>query len=154
MRLVNLLRSPLAATAGVLATLGMLAIPLRHLTSTTPPPPAAPAHRAAAAATATTPAVLRLKLLTPARAIRLTTEAGTVLLDLTNVAPGESEQDASLPLADDTLDLLLEADLGDSPADTAVFLTVMPDAREAQTRYTIGSGTLTAPLRYTWHDHH
>ena len=152
MMLVNLLRSPLTATAGVLATLAMLAIPLRQLTSAAPPPPAAPALPSAA--TATPPAVLRLKLLTPARTIRLTTESGTVLLDLTNVAAGEAELDASLPLGDDTLDLLLEADLGDSPADTAVFLTVMPDAREAQTRYTIGSGTLTAPLRYTWHDHH
>ncbi len=145
----TILRSPLAGTAGVLTALGLLAIPLHHLTSSrhapaarpvvTPPPAAAPV-----------PALLRLKLLTPARSIRISTEAGTRLLDLTNVAAGETELDATLPIHDDSLDLLLEADLGDNPADTAVFLTVMPDAREGQTRYTIGSGTLSQPLRFNW----
>ena len=45
---------------------------------------------------------------------------------------------------------VLTSDLGDSAADTAVFLTVMPDAREAQTRYAIGSGSLTEPWRFNW----
>ena len=148
----KLLHSPLAATAGVLATLGLLAIPLRHLTTDRPQPPVTSVHTAQPSADDSTHAVLRLKLLTPARFLRLKTEAGATLLDLTNVAPGESEHDAALPLADGHLDLLLEAGLGDGPSDTAVFLTVMPDTREAQTRYAIGSGTLTEPLRYDWHD--
>lgn len=145
--------SPLTGTAAVLATLGMLAIPLRHLTSAAPLPHAAPVHATTPAATATTPAVLRLKLLTSARSIRVSTDTGAIVLDLTNIAAGESEHDAALPLRDGELELLLEADLGDSPSDTAVFLTVMPDARVAQTRYAIGSGTLSDPLRYDWHDH-
>jgi len=144
-----MLHSPLAGTAGVLVALGVLAIPLHHLTSNRLPPVP---QRAALppSADAPTPAILRLKLLTPACAIRLTTEDGTRLLDLTNVPAGESELDASLPLHHDMLDLVLEADLGDSAADTAVFLTVMPDAREAQTRYAIGSGSLTEPWRFNW----
>ena len=148
----NLLHSPLAATAGVLVALGLLAIPLRHLTSHRPPPappvtPLQPAHPDL------TPALLRLKLLAPARSIRVTTETGAVLLNLSNLAAGESEHDASLPLRDGNgdLNLLLEADLGDSPTDTAVFLTVMPDARVGQTRYAIGSGSLREPLRFAWH---
>ena len=145
----KLLHSPLAGTAGVLATLGLLAIPLHHLTSKRPPSAAAQIAPPPAA-DAPTPAMLRLKLLTPARSLRLTTEDGTVVLDLAGVAAGESESDAVLPIRHDTLELLLTADLGDSPADTAVFLTVMPDAREAQTRYVLGSGTLAQPLRFDW----
>jgi len=146
-----MLHSPLAGTAGVLAALGLLAIPLRHLTSHGQP---LPAHVNPAGPTklVATPAVLRLQLLTPARSIRVTTEDGASLLHLTNVAPGESEHDASLPLRDGNLDVLLEADLGDSPSDTAVFLTVLPDGREQQTRYAIGNGTLREPLRYAWHE--
>ena len=73
------------------------------------------------------------------------------MLDLTDVAVGESEFDASLPIRNEALDLLLEADLGPAPSDTAVFLTVMPDALEGQTRYIIGSGLLTQALRFAWH---
>ncbi|MEI6604456.1 MAG: hypothetical protein WCP35_04045 [Verrucomicrobiota bacterium] len=144
------LHSPLAGTAGVLATMALLAIPLHHLTSNrtlhaaeqfTPPP----------ASDTLTPAILRLKLLAPARSLRLTTEDGTILLDLTDVAAGESECESALPIHQDSLDLLLKADFGDSPADTAVFLTVMPDIREAQTRYLLGSGSLVQPLRFNWH---
>ncbi|MEI6653484.1 MAG: hypothetical protein WCP45_01845 [Verrucomicrobiota bacterium] len=137
-------------TAGVLAALGLLAIPLRHLTSPTPArsTPATVPHP-----TATTPAVLRLKLLTPARSIRVHAGNGAILLDLTNVPAGESEHDASLPRHGRILDLLLESDFGDSPSDTAIFLTVMPDACEEQTRYVIGRGKLAEPLRYDWHPH-
>ena len=145
----KILHSPLAGTAGVLATLGLLAIPLHHLTSNRPPP-APPLIAQPLAADALTPAILRLKLLTPARSLRLTTEDGAILLDLTNVAAGESECDSALPIHHDALELLLHADLGDSPADTAVFLTVMPDGREAQTSYLLGRGSLGQPLRFNW----
>jgi len=145
----KLIHSPLAGTAGVLATLGLLAIPLHKLTSHRPAPAAS--HRAALPSTDTpTAAILRLKLLAPARSLRLRTEDGTLLLDLADVAAGESECDALLPIRHDTLELLLNAELDDGPADTAIFLTVMPDAREAQTRYVLGSGSLAQPLRFNW----
>jgi len=144
--------SPLAGTAGVLTILGLLAIPLHHLTSKRPPP-ATQQGTPLLVADVATPAILRLKLLTPARSLRLTTEDGTRLLDLTDVVAGESECDVALPIHHDTLDLLLQADLGDSPADTAVFLTVMPDAREAQTRYLLGCRSLAQPLHFNWCSH-
>lgn len=144
-----LLNSPLTGTVGVLAGLGLLAIPLRHLTATPPAPP--PARIALAApATSGTPAVLRLKLLAPAALIRLKSESGGTVLELTHVPAGESEHDAILPLHGGQLELLLEADLDSSPTDTAVFLTLMPDGYEAQTRYLIGSGSQSEPLRYQW----
>ena len=143
-----MLNSPLTGTVGVLAALGLLAIPLHRLTSTPPAPP--PERIATAAATADTPTLLRLKLLAPAARIRLTTEDGRLLLDLTKVPTGESEHDATLAIRDGRLDLMLEAELDASPGDTAVFLTVMPDGREEQTRYVIGTGAVSEPLRYTW----
>ena len=151
MRLFKILHSPLAGTAGVLAALGALAIPLRQLTSAGPPPSSHVAAAQALVANNDTPVLLRLKLLTPARSIRIKTEDGKTRLYLTNLVAGESEHDVTLPLADGRLDLMLEADLGDSPSDTAVFLTVMPDAREEQTRYLIGRGTLAESLRFDWH---
>jgi hypothetical protein len=48
------------------------------------------------------------------------------------------------------LELDLQADFPiESPA-TAVFLTVMPDGYEDQTRHAIGNGRMTAPLHYEW----
>lgn len=146
------LHSPLTGTAGVLAALGLLAIPLRHLTGAAP----ARLHRvvpAQAATGAAIPAVLRVKLLAPARHVRIKSEAGTVVLDLANMAAGESEYDARLPLRDGTIDLWIEADFGDSPSDTALFLTIMPDAYDGQTRYVIGCGTLEESLHFDWHAH-
>ena len=144
-----MLNSPLTGTVGVLAGLGLLAIPLHHLTST-PPAPTVVQAATPATANAGTPALLRIKLLTPASLIRLKTEDGGTLLELTNVPTGESEHNVTLPSPNDPLELMLEAQLDASPADTAVFLTIMPDGREEQTRYLIGTGTVAEPLRYTW----
>ena len=145
------LASPLAATAGVLAGLSLLAIPLRKLTA----PQSAPAMTAAPAAARTglTPAVLRLRLLAPARRVACTTATGKLLLDLRDVAAGESEHDALLPLDEGGLDLTMQADFGDNGSETAVFLTVMPEGYEDQTRYALGTGRLAEALRYAWRPH-
>ncbi|MBN8460826.1 MAG: hypothetical protein J0M04_23600 [Verrucomicrobia bacterium] len=142
--------SPLAATAIIVAALGALAIPLRHLTTSdgNAPAPASPAATPAQAAD--TPAILRLKLLSPAKSVRVLTSSGKVLLQLDQPPAGESEHETKLPLADGKTDLTLEADLGDTAADTALFLTVMPDALDPQTRYLIGTGQLTESFAFTW----
>ncbi len=146
------LTSPLAGTAGVIAGLCLISIPLRQLTSA--PPVAAVMPAAALVAGDEIPAVLRVKLLAPAKRLRLADSDGTTLLDAMNLEAGESEHDAALRFTDGELDIILHADFGDATAETAVFLTVMPDGREEQTRYATGSGVLEETLRYEWHHAH
>jgi hypothetical protein len=144
------LGSPLAGTAGVLAGLCLIAIPLRKLTSAPPAPTSSSLETSAAEI----PSVLRVKLLAPAKRLLVKTPDGTVLLDMPQPAAGESEHDAVLHFDDDGLDLVLSADFCDSQAETAAFLTVMPDGREEQTRYATGSGLLEETLSYNWHHGH
>ena len=145
------LASPLAGTATVLAGLCLLAIPLRKLTSALPVP------SVTATPTGAHPgeihAVLRLRLLVPAQQVTVRTATGKVLLDSRGPVSGESEHDAVVPLADGGLDLTLRADFSGGTPETAVFLTVMPDGYEDQTRYVIGTGHLEEPLRYEWPAH-
>lgn len=146
-----MLNSPLTGTLGVMVGLALLAIPLHRLTSSPPTPTPLPVA-ATAATDVGTPGLLRLKLLAPASHIRLTTPDGATLLELTEAAAGESEHDVMLPLHDGHLELTLEAEFAPNASDTAVFLTVMPDGREDQTRYLIGSGSVAGPLTYEWEE--
>ena len=149
MSLRMLLSSPLAATASVLAGLGLLAIPLRKLTSAEPPPAVktpAPAHDSV-------PAWLTLKLLAPAKSISLETATGTPLWNLAETPAGDVETRIPLPLDEAALDLMLKADFGDYPAETAVFLTIAPDRLEEQTRHAIGQGRIEELLVFSWHTH-
>jgi len=144
------LASPVAATACVLSGLSLLAIPLRRLTSA-PQLPAALAEAATARAN-NLPAVLRLRLLGPAQRVTLTTAEGVCLFDARELSAGVTEHDARLPMGDGVVEIVVRADFGGS-AETAVFLTVMPEGHEDQTRYVIGTGRIDEPLRYEWHAH-
>lgn len=143
------LASPLVGTAGVLAGLCLLAIPLRKLTSAEPVPQVRVASSAASSKEIA--AVLRLRLLAPAKRLTLKTADGRILLEMENPAAGESEHDAVIPFEDDKVDLTLHADFGEAAAETAVFLTVMPDGYEDQTRYAFGNGVLEDSLVFAWH---
>ena len=145
------LASPLAGTACVLTALALLAIPLRQLTSTRRPP-VAPATAPTPAAT-TLHAVLRLRLLAPATRVVVKSDHGAMVVDRRDLAAGESEYDAVLPWVPGGLDLRLQADFAAGATETAVFLTVMPDGYDDQTRYGIGRGRIDEPLRYDWHSH-
>jgi len=145
-----MLKSPLAGTAVVLLVMGLLAIPLRRLTSHPLIQPPVTGAAADAPGAAATPCLLWFKLLAPAKLLRIATQAGDTVLALTDPPAGESEHDVRLVFADRRLDLVLHADLGPAPADTAVFLTVMPDGMEPQTRYLIGSGELSETWRFDW----
>lgn len=142
--------SPLAGTAAVLAGLCLIAIPLRQLTSAPPAMLSAPVETSATEI----PAVLRVKLLAPAQRLLVKSPDGTVLLDLQQPPAGESEHDALPRFTNGGLDLELAADFGGMAAETAVFLTVMPDGREGQTRHATGSGLLEETLHYEWHHGH
>jgi hypothetical protein len=142
--------SPLAGTAAVIAGLALLAVPLMKLTSDTPPaaPPAA-----AVASLTEIPAVLRVRLLGAAERVTVKTAAGKVLLDETDLPAGESEHDAVIPFDGRNAELTLHADFSGSSTDTAVFLTVMPDGYEDQTRFAIGGGAVEESLHFEWHEH-
>ncbi len=145
------LASPLTGTACMLAGLGLLAIPLHQLTSTPPTPPAP--TQPAEPSTREIPAVLRLRLLTPAQRITCKSTTGKSLLDLQAVPAGISEYDVLIPLGDGVLEWMLDVELGDDGPETAVFLTVMPDGYDDQTRYAIGKQRIHEPLRYEWPSH-
>ncbi len=144
------LASPLTGTVGVLMGLGFLSIPLCELTSRPAKPEVVVAE---AVAPETLSAVLRLKLLGPAKRVTVTTADGNNLLDLTDQPAGESEHDAVIPLARNTTELTLTVDFGGSAEESAAFLTVMPDGREDQTRYLTGSGETSETLTFTWPAH-
>lgn len=143
--------SPLTGTAGVLLGLGLVAIPLRKLTSSNSAP--APAVEQKKILIDEIPAVLRLRLLMPAKQIVIKTTDGKILLDAHDISPGESEHDANIPFIHGTLDLTLQADFGDAQAETAVFLTILPDGKTEQTRYAIGTDLIDESLSFEWHTH-
>jgi len=143
--------SPLAGTVAVLAGLSLLAIPLRQLT-TAASIAAVPGTPAVTAVT-TIPAVLRLRLLVPATQLSVATTTGVKLLDLHQVAAGESEHDVMIPLEDGGLEVTLRVESRAGGGETAVFLTVLPDDYEEQTRYAIGKGHIEELLRYAWSNH-
>jgi len=148
MKSICWLASPLTATAGVMAALALISIPLIRLTSAvTVAPPSASADDIRASN-----AVLRLRTLVPISQISIRDADGTRLLRLKNTAAGESEHDVALPIQHGGLDL--ELAVSGATAETAVFLTVMPDGREELTRHSIGSGDFKEVLHYEWpHDH-
>jgi hypothetical protein len=142
------LASPLTATAGVMAGLALIALPMLRLTSAAPePPPVAIADDAAHAN-----AVLRLHTLVPLREIVIADAAGGTLLRLQDTPAGESEHDVALEIIHGGLDL--ELAVAGATVETAVFVTLMPDGREELTRHSIGSGDFHDILRYDWpHTH-
>lgn len=143
--------SPLLATIVVLAGLCLLAVPLHRLTSATPAP--APAV-AAVVERAELPAVLRVKLLAPAREFRVETPDGRVLVEAAPLPAGESERDVVVALDHGVLDLTLRATFADDAAETAVFVTLLPDGHDEQTRFATGAGLIGETLHFEWpHSH-
>jgi hypothetical protein len=141
----------LAGTVAVLAGLGLLAVPLRKLTSgeTAAPAPAA----IQTVSSRDIPAVLRVRLLAPAKRLTVQTADGKVLLEKQNLSAGVSEHDTLIAMADGGLDLLVKADFSGGDCETAVFLTIMPDGFDEQTRYVLGKERIDEPLRYDWPSH-
>ncbi|MBC8127008.1 MAG: hypothetical protein H8M99_07680 [Gloeobacteraceae cyanobacterium ES-bin-144] len=148
---VRWLTSPLAGTAGVLVGLCLVAIPLRKLTSAEPV--TLVKTEVKKSSSSEIPAVLRLKLLVPAKHVIIKTADEKILLDARDLAAGESEHDAVIPFTSENLTLILKADFGGSQAETAVFITLLPDGYDEQTRYTTGNGLLEDSLTYEWHTH-
>jgi len=149
---MNCLTSPLAATAIVCATMAVLALPLRHLTrepsGTTPQPNQIP--------NATTPgqrsveAIIHLRLLAKASSLELRTTSGTLLWSDSNLHAGEHQKKIALPIEDHRLELIVSAEFATSQPETALFLTILPNGMEEQTRFAIGTGTVNELLDFHW----
>lgn len=146
-----ILTSPLAATAGVLTGMALLALPLRQLTSTSPqagqPIALAPDTRNIV------PAWLTLKLLASAKSVSLKTPDGKSVWQLHETPAGDVETRLDLPLDSGGIDLTLSADFNDTTTETAMFLTIAPDGLEEQTRHAIGTGHLERSLGFSWSTH-
>jgi hypothetical protein len=150
MNMRKILTSPLSATAGVITGLALLAIPIRQLTSA-PPVPVPTANLATTSEMVH--AWLKLKILTPAKSMTLSNPAGDVIWKLAETPAGDMETDIELQLVEGTLDLTLHVEFGDQAGETAVFLTLIPDGLEEQTRHAIGSGSVEESLHFSWPIH-
>lgn len=143
------------ATLVVCAGLSAIAVPLRELTSRDRPVSVGESssnlleddhvHEMRG--------VLRVKLLVPAKSLRVSSTDGDLLWELENPPAGESDAEVDLLLIDDGVELLVEADFGDAADETALFLSVLPDGIEEQTRYAIGSGQVEEIFSYSWDLH-
>lgn len=142
------LASPLVATAGVATCLGLLALPLRKLTSAEAQPSAL--SESVVLTKNEVSAVLRLHLLVPAKLVLLRSSEGKELIRANDLEAGKSEYDLRIPFSGSKIDLALEADMGAQAADTAIFVTLMPDAHEEETRFVIGYGLIHDSLHFKW----
>ena len=151
------LRSPLAATLGVVLCLGGMALPLRELTGK--PAPArvgadsrGEAEKAPAPSSSHQPvenAWLRIKWLAPLASLRLSTNDGEELATLPAGPAGEWEGELRLPVVSGLAELQLEVDFGSS-AESAVFVFLEPDGRETRHAHAIGEGAFRETLRFAW----
>jgi hypothetical protein len=83
----------------------------------------------------------------------LSNPAGDVIWKLAETPAGDVENDIELQLVEGTLDLTLHVEFGDQAGETAVFLTLLPDGLEEQTRHAIGSGSIEESLHFSWPIH-
>ncbi len=150
MNLPKILTSPLSATAGVITGLALLAIPMRQLTSAPPVPVPTVMPTAASNVVRTW---VKLKLLISAKSVTLSNPAGDVIWKLAETPAGDVETDIELQLAEGSLDLTLRVEFGNQAGETAVFLTLLPDGLEEQTRHALGSGSLEESLHFSWPIH-
>ena len=143
--------SPLFGTAMVAVVLGLLAIPLHRLTGAVRGrlPETAAANPSVETAR-TTPAIARVRLLRGARSIEIHSDQNQLLWKAENVPAGETEADIPLEILHDEAVLHLQAEFSDDGAETAIFVTVLPDGLEERSAHAIGGTTIGERLVFTW----
>jgi hypothetical protein len=147
--------SPLFGTAIVLVVLGLLAIPLHRLTGSEPAAFASGAGGSTAGSmeASATPAIARIRLLRDARSIELRSDDDTLLWKAENVPAGETEAEVRLGMMEQEAVVRLRAEFADDGAETAVFVTLLPDGLEERSAHAIGRGSLSERLVFTWPPH-
>ncbi len=154
MRTPAILTSPLAGTTAVMVALALIAIPLYRLTTAHAAPRVFKVESPTVDDELVTPAVLRLKLLAPAGKLTVGVPGALPLLDLSKIPAGDFEHDVKLPIRDGLCELEVIADFGDATAETAVFLTAMPDGLVDKTLFITGVGELHDVMRFQWPNRH
>lgn len=155
------LQTPLTGTALVLISLSAVAALLLNVTQPSDQLDSLPASGLAAehghdgeggagVSDADTSACLRLRLLAPAERLTLRGADGRVLLDLEQVAAGESEHDLAVPVAGGEVSLRLEARFSQLAGETAVFLTLLPDALDERSAYLVGTSPMSGTVAFSW----
>lgn len=142
------LASPLTGTVVVFGCLAVIAVPLSRLTSGAAVVVPAGVPQSVPVEAGRVPAVVRVKLLDPADRLEIVSADGAGLLRLDAPAAGESEHDIVVPSDAGVIELQVRVACGSD--ETAVFVTLMPDGREEQTRYLTGAGDLEDTLRFEW----
>lgn len=147
MKTPDFIRSPLAATAGVILGMALIAIPLRQLTTGgSTPAQAAPK----ASASAPKPSWITLRLLDPAESVTLRSTDGNILWQLGACPAGETGTRSTLPLSGQRLELILEIEWAGRSGESAAFLGIAPDGLGESTQYLIGGGSSRELLSFTW----
>ena len=142
--------SPLFGTAMVAVVLGLLAIPLHRLTGSprAVAPPSGPSPGADDARA--TPALARVRLLREAMSVELVSDNAVVLWKAEKVPAGETEAEIPLEIIGREAVLHLRASFADDGAETAVFVTVLPDGLEERGAHAIGGASIEERLLFTW----
>lgn len=141
--------SPLLFTLIVAAALAAASFPLRALTGRGEETRAQATEHTAPVEAATSEIPAALRLLAPARSVSLALPDGSVLWSGETLEAGTHDLDLELPDAA-RVECLLRAVFESDSADTAVFLTLMPDKRPAATAHAIGRGEITSLLVISW----
>ena len=144
--------SPLFGTALVAAVLGLLAIPLHRLTGSPPAalPVASDSISSVGTAKAATPAVARVRLLREAVSVALFSDDDHLLWKAENVPAGETEAEIPLEILRHEAVLHVRAEFADDCAETAIFVTVLPDGLEERNAHAIGAATIEERLVFNW----
>lgn len=141
------LTSPLVATFSVLFTLGVLAVPLKRLTSQDRPQPVKMARETTK--TSLTATWVQVKWLAEVADLRLATLDGRVLWEIGESGAGQADFPAELPIVDGGLELRLSANfVGD--LESAVFISLAPDHLEERSAHLLGMNEVTGVVSFEW----
>jgi len=138
----------------VVAVLASLSVPLRRLTGDRPAvSQSRVADTVVEGGDERIAGVMRLRLLAPANSLEVATTEGDVLWRVDRLEAGEHERNVAFRADGGVLEVFVGVEFDEPEADTALFLTVLPDGVEEMTRYAIGAGRIDDLLVYEWNPH-
>lgn len=148
---MSCLSSPLLGTVAVAVALTLIAIPLRRVTSAAEDVAGVQLQVESAESGKVW---VSLKLLAGAQRVVLRSlpPASEILWELEDVAAGEYEEEILIERVDGVIDVDVAVYGSRVVGETAVFLTVMPDALPDRAAYLVGDGDFGGVLSFEWPD--